>query len=155
VRRGSERLLHDEHQRGDGGEQPAAALQQNSVIFSRRCFGRRNRIVDENRFSDEAIAAPRQRLDEPRAMRVVAQRRPDGGDAEVQAPIEIDEGVVPPQMAFQLVARHHGSRPAREQREYLRGLRGEVHAASGAMQLARLEIEIEDAEPQDRHRAAS
>ena len=75
----------------------------------------------------EAIAAPRERLDEPRRVGSIAQRRLDLRDAEVQAALEVDEGAVAPDFLAERV-------PGDDVAGMKRGWPGRVPAAAAAEQ---------------------
>ena len=57
---------------------------------------------------DEPIAAPWKRLDEPLCRRRLAERFAKPFDRRVQAVFEVDESVLGPELATQIVARHKG-----------------------------------------------
>jgi len=83
--------------------------------------------------------------------RGVAQRSSRRRHTEVQAAIEIDERVAAPEMTLQLVSRHDLAGAAGEERQDCRGLRRQVHTAPETPKLAGLDVELEDAEPHERH----
>ena len=99
----------------------------------------------------ESIAAPGDRLDESRPSRVVAERAADGGDAEVQAAVEIDVRVRTPEQMTQLASGHDLTGAHRQLREDRERLRRDRHPAALTCQLARRLIEFEHREAQQRH----
>ena len=71
---------------------------------------------------DEAVAAPMQRLDEPRVVGIVAERRAQPFDRGVQAVLEVDERSRRPQALAQLFARHDFARPLEHHHENFKRL---------------------------------
>jgi hypothetical protein len=87
-----------------------------------------------------------QRLHVARGGRLVAQRRADLADAEVQGLLEVDERAFGPHLALDLFTRDELAGPAHEEREDARGLRLETCAHPGLPQLATPRVQLEDAE---------
>ena len=71
---------------------------------------------------DEAVAATRQGFDEPGAVGGIAERRPQLRDGDVEAPLEVDEGLITPQPSPQFVTRHELARMLNEYRQQLKRL---------------------------------
>ena len=107
----------DERSRGDRSQpRDAAAVDAGAIAAVRRGPRRPPGAAAASTPStggDEPVAARRHRLDEPRRRGVVAQRRPQLRDAEVQAALEVDVGVVPPERLPDLFARDDLARPRR------------------------------------------
>jgi hypothetical protein len=72
--------------------------------------------------SDEAVAATRQRFDEPWTVGGIAERGPQLRDGDVEAPLEVDEGLLAPQPSTQFVTRHELARTLDECRQQLKGV---------------------------------
>jgi hypothetical protein len=81
---------------------------------------------------------------------LIAEGGPDLLDAEVQALVEVDEGVAAPDLAAQLFPRDDVSRPSDEEREHLERLLLKLDQHAALAQLAVAEIDLEDPEAQDR-----
>ena len=60
--------------------------------------------------SNEAIAAPRHRFDEPGIFRRISERRPQLPHGRVQGVVEFHEGLVRPKLLANLVARDNLTR---------------------------------------------
>jgi hypothetical protein len=85
---------------------------------------------------DEPIAPPRQRLDESRHVRRIAKRLSQPANRGIQAALEVDERL--------WAARAFQQRP-----EDLEGLVGETDPDAALAQLARAQIQLERAEPNE------
>ena len=95
---------------------------------------------------DEAIAAPVQRLHEPRVVGIVAERRAKPLDRRIQAVLEVDERPCRPETLPQLLARHDLARPLDHHRENFKRLILKPDADSPFPQLARAQVDLEGAE---------
>ena len=104
---------------------------------------------------DEAVAAPMQRLDEPRIVGIVAERRAQPLDRRIQAVLEIDERPGRPQALAQLFARHDFARTVEHRHENFEGLILKPDADSTLPQLARAHIDLEGPESLDVRRRRS
>src|SRR5262249_8484865 len=98
----------------------------------------------------EFVAALRHCPDVPRRRGIVAERRADLGDAEVEAAIEVDERLVLPDGLPELLARDRSSRVLDQRPQHLRGLRLQLDGAAVTRQLEAVGIECKDAETSDR-----
>ena len=96
--------------------------------------------------ADEPVSAPVERLDEPRTIGVVAERRPQTFDRGVQPVLEVDERTVRPEAAPQLVARQHLARLLQQHDEHLERLILQPQADAVLAQLARPHVELESSE---------
>ena len=103
---------------------------------------------------DEAVAAPMQRLDEPRIVGIVAERGAQPLDRRIQAVLEIDERPRRPQTLAQLFARHHFAGPLEHHRENFERLILQPDADAALAQLARAQIDLEGPESLDVRRAS-
>ena len=102
---------------------------------------------------DEAIAAPRQRFDEPGPIGRIAQRLAQPADRRVQAVLEVDEDLVAPQPPTQRVPRDDFAGPLEQRREHLERLFAQVDANAALAQLPQRQIDFEAFEAHDsRHR---
>ena len=95
-----------------------------------------------------------QRLDEPRIVGVVAERRAQPLDRGVQAVLEIDERPGRPQALPQLFTRHDFARTIEHHRENFERLILKPDADSALPQLARAQIDFEGPESLDVRRAS-
>src|SRR5215203_4116970 len=130
---------------------------------SRRCSGR-DRAT--RHAPDEPVPTPRDRLDERRFLRIVAQRCAQSLDCSVQAVLEIDERAVRPETLTQVVAGDHFTRALQHEPENLERLLLEAYARRpmcrnalpaflDATQLPRRDIELKLPESQDPHTSHS
>ena len=87
--------------------------------------------------SEEAIAAPLQGLNESWGIGGIPERRPQFADAVVQALVEVDEGVIPPERLFQFLTRHHFAGTNQQHAEDSQRLRTQRNDASALAQLRR------------------
>ena len=71
---------------------------------------------------DEAVAATRQGFDEPWTVGGIAERGPQLRDGDVEAALEVDEGLLAPQPSPQFVTRHELARTFDECRQQLKRL---------------------------------
>ena len=96
------------------------------------------------------VAAPWDRLDVPRLVRVVLERVAQALDRRVESLVGVlDEGVGGPQRGAELLTRDEGSGPAEEREQHLRRLLTEGDADAGAAQLTGVEVHLEAVEPGD------
>src|SRR4029453_843105 len=95
--------------------------------------------------SDEAIAASRQRLDQPWRVSRIAERVAEAVDDRVQAMIKIAERAVWPEAPTELVARDEVARAFQKQREDLDALFLQADPGARLPQLARPAIQFKDA----------
>jgi hypothetical protein len=98
----------------------------------------------------EAIAAPRDRLDEARGRGRILQGLTDLFDCHVERGIEVDERVLGPDRPAQVVAADQLAGMAHELTEDLRWLALQGYAPAVPTQLSGSRIELEGAEPNDR-----
>ncbi len=114
--------------------------------------GRRERADESGpraflaRVRQKAISAPGQRLDESWGARVVAKSGPDLLDAGVQAPFEMNVGLLAPELAAQLLAGHDFARPAREDGEDPNRLRGKLQGLPVPVELQSGQVQLETIE---------
>ena len=92
---------------------------------------------------DETVAAPRQRFNEARRRRRIAQRRPDLRDAVIQSVLEVDEGLAAPYRLLELGPRDHLAGALNQVGKHACRLRLEAHDRAAAPQLARCRVEFE------------
>jgi hypothetical protein len=144
ARRAVVRTVSDLSAGADGLGVPAAGRGRGDRAVRRRRH--RHRLHG----GDETIAAAGQGVDEPRRLRVVAQRLPDLVDAEVQAAVEIHEGVLPPQLLADLLARHHVAGAAGEEEQNLERLGREMDGQALAPELSRSRVHFVDPEAESR-----
>ena len=97
------------------------------------------------RRGDEPVATARHRLDKAGRVGRVAQRVAQSLHGGVQPVLEVDEGVVGPQALAELVASHELARPLEQHREQLQWLLLKAETCARLSQLARAQIELEDA----------
>ena len=81
---------------------------------------------------DQAIAAPRQRLDVTWVICRVAQGLAKSRYARVHSVFEVDEGVARPKFAAQLVARDDLTRPFQQHGQNLKGLLLQANPRAGS-----------------------
>src|SRR5262249_15306208 len=93
----------------------------------------------------EPVAARRHRLDKPWRRGIVAERRPQLRDAEVQAALEVDVDVVSPQRVTDFLPRDDRARTREQQVEQPRGPGLQRHAHAVTAQLAAFRGELEGA----------
>src|SRR5437867_4092469 len=72
--------------------------------------------------SDEPVAAPRHRLYVSRFIRRFPERLPQLLDSGVDALVELDDGVVGPELHSNLFAQHHLAGMLQEDEQHLEGL---------------------------------
>src|SRR4029453_8008135 len=103
-----------------------------------------------NRGSDEAIAAPRYRLDAARLFRVVAERRTHFADGRLEHRVG-DEAMTPDKIE-QRVLRHQDAGAARQCAKHFERLRRESYGFSVARQpcLSLIQLETVEAQPRDK-----
>ena len=97
----------------------------------------------------EPVAAPRQRFDEPRGVRGIAQHLTDLADAEVQSLLEVHERVAAPHVIADLVARHDFAAATGEELEHLERLRSQLDQVAALAELAGRRVQLEPAKAQD------
>ena len=85
-------------------------------------------------------------MDESRIVGRVAERGSELADAVGEAAVEVDVGVLAPEVRPQLVARHEIARAREQQRERARRLRLERHGTIGPRQHRGAIVELEDPE---------
>ena len=95
---------------------------------------------------NEPVAAPGQRLDEPGIARRIAQRFTNPVYGGVDSVFIVDEGVVRPQGAANLLARHQLSRALQQKHQDLEGLGSQPDAQSLAAEFAGDGIGLESPE---------
>ena len=95
---------------------------------------------------NEAVAAPRERLDEARILRRIAQSFPQLVDRRSQAMVKVDDRVVAPEPVLDLIPRDHFARPLQHANQNPEGLRLQTNADAGFAQLSRLGICLEQSE---------
>ena len=78
----------------------------------------------------------------------VAQGLADLVDAEVQAAVEVDEGVLAPQLLADLFARDHLAGPAGQEPQDFERLGRQAHDGAVTAQFSTPGVELEDAEAQ-------
>ena len=125
----------------------STASRSRGAAAARRC---RRRLPARSERRDEPIAAARQRLDEPRVVRIVAERGAQALHRRVQAVLEVDEGAVRPQPLAQLLARDDVAGALEHQPEDLERLLLQADAGRARPQLAQPHVELERAERRGR-----
>jgi hypothetical protein len=95
---------------------------------------------------DEAVTAPRNRLDVSRTIRIVPESRPDLVDAEINAAIEVNKRVVSPDTLLNLRTADDFSRPLREHMQDNELLWLEFEKDTALSQLLRIWIQFEGSE---------
>ena len=104
-------------------------------------------------WTDEFVSLLRQRSHVSRRGGIVAERGSDLTDAEIQSAIEVHEGVVGPDGAAQLLARHRPARALEQRGEHVRGLRLQMDRPPLARQLEARRVEEKHAETVSGRRA--
>lgn len=99
---------------------------------------------------DEAISTARQRLDETRRLRVIAERRADSFNAEVHALLIIHEGFIAPDFPLNLLARHDLTGLSGEKGKNLERLWLQFDERAVPAQLTALEFQFEGVEANHR-----
>ena len=94
---------------------------------------------------DEAVPAPRYRLDVPRPFRRVPERVAQAPDCGANAVIEFDDRVVGPQAFANVLAGNHFTRRLEEHLENSKGLLLESNAAACFTQFSPGKIQFERA----------
>ncbi len=97
---------------------------------------------------DEAVAAPRQRLDKHGRRGAIAERGADLVDARGQAGFEIDVRLAPDFLS-QLVARDDRTGALDEEDQHTHRLPGEGDLAAGATEFGGGQIEFEGTDPRE------
>jgi hypothetical protein len=95
---------------------------------------------------NEAIAAARNRFDEPRTFGRIAECVAELPDGAVQAEFEIDARIAGPELALQLFTRDEASGALQQNPQDLQRLVGESDSSSGLAKLTGIGIKFEDAE---------
>jgi hypothetical protein len=111
--------------------------------------------LDEGRtghWSDESVAAAGQRLDEPRHIGRVPERIAQPANRGIQAVLEIDERVFPPEALSQLLTGDQVAGMIQQRLENLKRLVGEIDPDTGLPQLARAQVQLERAKADERIR---
>ena len=99
---------------------------------------------------DEAVAAPRHRLDEARLERVVAERHAQPPDGGVDAVLEVDRRAVGPQPALDVLARDHAAGVLHEQGQDLERLLLQADRLAAATDLVPAHVDLDAADANDR-----
>src|SRR4051812_3045335 len=98
---------------------------------------------------DEPVAAARERFDEPRRRRRVAERFPNPRDRVVQAVVEVHERIGGPDFRSQLLARHQLAGVSEQRGKDLQRLPLKPVLHSVLAQFASANVEVEHAEAKD------
>src|SRR4029434_9206100 len=98
----------------------------------------------------KAIAAPRQRLDVLRRLRIVAKRLANLTDAEIEALVEVDEGVSAPDLLPDFVPGDNLAASGRQDRQDLERLGPQRDEITFLSELAASGIELEARETENR-----
>src|SRR5262245_21027053 len=101
----------------------------------------RKSIPAQRRGVDPPVPASRNRLDEPRVLRVVTKRCTQALDRGIQAVLEIDKSSGGPKLPKQLVALNHLARSFQQQSQNLQRLPSQRHARVPSSQFPRAEVE--------------
>ena len=115
----------------------------------------RDRFTELNRHRhdvdgrDEPVAATGDGFDVRRPIGGVAQRLPDLADRGVDAGLDVDEDVRPPEPLGDLGARDELSRPLDQQDQQVHRLPPQLHPPALSPQLVRTEVQLELAEAED------
>ncbi len=105
------------HQRWSHDEWRRRRLGERLGYLADRHFVRAIAIADRFDLRNEAVTAPRQSLDVTRRVGVVVEHLTQLLDVRVQAVLEVNEGVVGPEMAAKFFARHQLAGATQEKRE--------------------------------------
>jgi hypothetical protein len=103
----------------------------------------------------EPVSPPRERFDEPGRPGHVGERLADLPDAEIQALIEVHEGVVAPDLFADLGACHDLAAVPDQHLEHLAGLRLKLDHLAVSPELPGSSVEFEGPESIDGHRLLS
>src|SRR5215204_2931889 len=98
---------------------------------------------------NEPVTAARKCLDETGRRGGIPERLTQALDCCIQAAFEIDEGTFGPQLVSQIVPRHQRSTLANQDREEPEWLVRQKQALTLVRQLARLQVQLEFAEPHE------
>src|SRR6516164_2121446 len=98
------------------------------LTFSTRGCARQSGFLGKfHRYrSDETVPSPRERLDVPRLFCVVPERCANLVDAKIDAPLEIDEGVVAPETLTNFFAGYDVTRAFCKQEQNSRRLQAQL-----------------------------
>ena len=94
--------------------------------------------------SYESVSPMRERFDESRLVGVVPQHVAEPVDGLVETAIEVDKGVVRPELSCELLPRHQFARVLEQEQEHLQRLFLQLHPGTLATQLARARIDFEN-----------
>src|SRR5262249_4601360 len=108
----------------------------------------RGSAFDHRHIGEEAVPAPSNGLDEPRARRRIAERLPDPVDGFVYPVVEIDGGVGGPQAVSKLFPGDGFARSFEQHYQNLKRLLLKSEPRALLPQLAGSKIDLEYAEPQ-------
>jgi len=131
-------------------ETPLLILSGAAVAGAR--IGSARKVAEAGAFdrADEAIAAPRQRLDETRALRIVVQCGAKPFDRGIQSVLEVDKGAVRPELLAQLLAGDHEARLLKQALQDFERLALETDPDAVLAQLPCSRIELEASESECR-----
>ena len=111
--------------------------------------GGRGWPIGHARRGDEPVAPPRHRLDKAGRVGRVAQRVAQPFHRGVQSVFEVDEGIIGPEALAEFFARDKLARLFEQHREQLQRLLLKAETCARLSQLARAQIEFEDAKPDE------
>ena len=95
---------------------------------------------------DKAVPVPGQRFDEARRRRVIPQSLAQSFDGTVDAVLEINEGILRPELLSDLFAGHQLARTLQQHGQDLEGLTVQLDLQSVLAQFSCTEIDFEDTE---------
>src|SRR5262245_33997901 len=101
---------------------------------------RESNLAQDGRM-DPSVSASWNRLDEPRLLRVVTERRTQALDRSIQTVLEVDKGPVGPKLANEFFALDDLARMFEQYSENLQGLPVERHTRVPPSQFPRGEVE--------------
>src|SRR5262249_2602172 len=96
--------------------------------------------------TDEAIAAPMERLDEAGMFGVIAECRAQPLDGGIQAVVEVDKCPVGPELLAELFAGQHFSRSLEQHHQHVERLSLQPEPDAVLAQLAGADVDLESAE---------
>lgn len=106
-------------------------------------------VSDSADRADELVPLLGARANVARGVRVVGKGRTYLADAEIQAALEVDESVVAPDRAAELLARYEAAGALEQDRESLRGLTLQSDGSAVPRELEQVGIEFKQAEAVD------